>query len=166
MALNAEKPAETEAMPADDVLIDENLLDNLRAAAMGTPVRAISVRRPWANLIVAGHKTVENRTWTTRHRGAVVIHAGARWERDGADLAVALGISGFVSSAQCPSGYLSVAQLVDVHRAAGCCAPWGQQDKGVYHWVFTGAVALSAPVPGPGRLGLYPVPADVREVLR
>lgn len=145
---------------------DEDLLDGLRAAAMGTPAKALSVRRPWANLIVAGHKTVENRTWSTRYRGAVVIHAGARWERDGADVAAALGISGFASSAQCPSGYLGVAQLVDVHRAAGCCAPWGQQDQGVYHWVLTDAVALSTPVPGPGRLGLYPVPADVREVLR
>ncbi|WP_433717479.1 ASCH domain-containing protein (plasmid) [Nocardia sp. CA-084685] len=159
MALNAEELAEIEA--------DEDLLDSLRAAAMVmTPAKALSVRRPWANLIVAGHKPIENRTWSTRYRGEVVIHAGARWERDGADLAAALNISGFASSAQCPSGYLGVAQLRDVHRAAGCCAPWGQQDQGVYHWVFTDAVALPAPVPGPGRLGLYRVPADVRAVLR
>ncbi len=27
--------------------------------------RALSIRRPWANLIVAGAKLVENRTWST-----------------------------------------------------------------------------------------------------
>src|SRR6478672_6968545 len=37
---------------------------------------AISVKQPWAALIVAGLKTVEVRTWPTRRRGAVLIHAG------------------------------------------------------------------------------------------
>ncbi len=39
-------------------------------------LRALSIRRPWANLILAGHKTVENRSWTTEHRGLLLIHAG------------------------------------------------------------------------------------------
>src|SRR5436309_218268 len=40
-----------------------------------TPV-ALSVRQPWAALIVAGLKTVEVRRWPTRRRGPVLIHAG------------------------------------------------------------------------------------------
>lgn len=36
---------------------------------------ALSIRQPWAWLIVNGHKTVENRTWRTNNRGAVLIHA-------------------------------------------------------------------------------------------
>lgn len=40
---------------------------------------AISVLQPWAWLIVHGHKDIENRTWGTRRRGNVVIHAGKRW---------------------------------------------------------------------------------------
>lgn len=38
--------------------------------------RAISIRQPWAWLIVNGIKTVENRTWRTSHRGPLLIHAG------------------------------------------------------------------------------------------
>lgn len=38
---------------------------------------ALSVRQPWAWLIVHGHKDIENRTWATRLRGRVWIHAGA-----------------------------------------------------------------------------------------
>jgi len=37
--------------------------------------RAISVRQPWAWLIVAGVKDIENRTWRTNCRGPVAIHA-------------------------------------------------------------------------------------------
>lgn len=36
---------------------------------------AISVKQPWAALLVAGIKSVEVRTWTTRTRGPVLIHA-------------------------------------------------------------------------------------------
>lgn len=37
---------------------------------------ALSVRQPWAWLIVHGHKDIENRSWWTRVRGRVLIHAG------------------------------------------------------------------------------------------
>lgn len=36
---------------------------------------AISVKQPWAALLVAGVKTVEIRTWPTRKRGRILIHA-------------------------------------------------------------------------------------------
>lgn len=38
-------------------------------------MKAISVRQPWAWLIVNGHKDIENRDWPTRFRGPVFIHA-------------------------------------------------------------------------------------------
>ena len=37
---------------------------------------ALSIRQPWAWLIVNGHKPVENRDWRTNYRGPVLIHAG------------------------------------------------------------------------------------------
>ena len=42
-----------------------------------TPMLALSVRQPWAWLIVNGHKDIENRMWPTRVRGRVLIHASA-----------------------------------------------------------------------------------------
>jgi hypothetical protein len=44
-------------------------------------MKALSIRQPWAWLIIAGHKDVENRTWSTRHRGPLLIHAGTNWAR-------------------------------------------------------------------------------------
>ena len=43
-------------------------------------VKIISVRQPWAWLIVAGHKDIENRTWRTSYRGRLLIHASLATE--------------------------------------------------------------------------------------
>lgn len=40
-------------------------------------MKAISIRQPWAWLIVNGFKDIENRSWDTKYRGAVLIHASA-----------------------------------------------------------------------------------------
>ena len=37
-------------------------------------MKAISVRQPWARLILLG-KDIENRTWRTKFRGRVLLHA-------------------------------------------------------------------------------------------
>ena len=39
-------------------------------------LKAISIRQPWAWLIVNGYKDVENRIWAAKLRGPVLIHAG------------------------------------------------------------------------------------------
>jgi hypothetical protein len=39
-------------------------------------MKAVSIRQPWAWLIVNGHKDIENRDWPTKHRGPLLIHAG------------------------------------------------------------------------------------------
>jgi molybdopterin converting factor subunit 1 len=41
----------------------------------GAPEYALSVKQPWAALLVHGQKTLEIRSWPTRRRGRVLIHA-------------------------------------------------------------------------------------------
>src|SRR5947208_599784 len=36
----------------------------------------LSIRQPWAALVVRGLKTIEIRSWRTRWRGRIYIHAG------------------------------------------------------------------------------------------
>jgi hypothetical protein len=45
---------------------------------MSGDMKIISIRQPWAWLIVAGHKDIENRSWGTSFRGEVLIHAAKR----------------------------------------------------------------------------------------
>lgn len=44
-------------------------------------MKAITIKQPWASLIVSGLKDIENRTWKTNFRGRVLIHAGKTRER-------------------------------------------------------------------------------------
>ena len=47
-------------------------------------MKVLSIRQPWAWLIVNGHKDVENRKWKTNFRGQVLIHASKQIDADGA----------------------------------------------------------------------------------
>lgn len=39
-------------------------------------MKALTLHQPWASLIAVGLKTVETRSWSTKHRGPIAIHAG------------------------------------------------------------------------------------------
>lgn len=49
------------------------------------PTVALSIMQPWAGLIVHGLKDIENRSWPTRFRGPVLIHAGKKLDGDAQD---------------------------------------------------------------------------------
>ncbi|HEY0731738.1 MAG TPA: ASCH domain-containing protein [Chitinophagaceae bacterium] len=38
-------------------------------------MKTLSLLQPWASLVVMGVKTIETRSWNTRHRGELLIHA-------------------------------------------------------------------------------------------
>lgn len=45
---------------------------------MSDPIKALTIRQPWAQLIALGVKTIETRSWSTRYRGPLAIHAAAK----------------------------------------------------------------------------------------
>lgn len=120
-------------------------------------MKALSIRQPWASLILAGHKAVENRTWTTTYRGPVIVHAGVTVVRPVLALAARYGI------ADPPTGaYLGVVDLEDIHHAEdGCRCTTVFAEMGVYHWSLARPRWFPTPISGPGRLGLYTPPVDV-----
>ena len=44
-------------------------------------IPALSIRQPWAWLIVHGFKDIENRDWPTNFRGRLLVHAGQTMAR-------------------------------------------------------------------------------------
>lgn len=48
----------------------------------GKLVKAITIRQPWASLISLGHKHFETRSWQTKYRGKLAIHAGLTVDKD------------------------------------------------------------------------------------
>ena len=39
-------------------------------------MKAITISEPWASMIAHGFKTMETRSWPTKYRGRIAIHAG------------------------------------------------------------------------------------------
>ena len=45
-------------------------------------MKVLSIREPWASLIVGGYKNYEFRSWKTNYRGKILIHASKNIEKD------------------------------------------------------------------------------------
>ena len=45
-------------------------------------MKVLTIREPWASLIINGYKKYEFRSWKTNYRGVVLIHAGKGIDRD------------------------------------------------------------------------------------
>lgn len=45
-------------------------------------MKVLTVKQPWASLIVNEHKKYEFRSWKTKYRGKILIHAGKILEKD------------------------------------------------------------------------------------
>ena len=47
-----------------------------------TPMKALSLKQPWAELIVSGKKTIEVRKWNTKFRGEFLVHASKNTNKE------------------------------------------------------------------------------------
>ena len=45
-------------------------------------VKTLTIREPWASLIVNGYKEYEFRSWKTNYRGKILIHAGIGFDKE------------------------------------------------------------------------------------
>ena len=45
-------------------------------------MKALTIKQPWASLIIEGYKKYEFRSWKTNYRGKILIHAGLSLEKD------------------------------------------------------------------------------------
>jgi ASCH domain len=130
-------------------------------------VPALSVRQPWADLIVSGRKTIELRPWPTEYRGLLWIHAGKTAEMQ--------MLRQFELDHAFRGGYVGAAVLkacirLDASRwrewkhrhLADSDFPRGTQ---VWGWLLDEAVRFTEPIDGPGRLKLFSPSADIADLL-
>lgn len=48
-------------------------------------MKALTIKEPWATLIIEGYKAYEFRSWKTKYRGKILIHAGMSLEKENAN---------------------------------------------------------------------------------
>ena len=129
----------------------------------------ISVRQPWAQAVIDGHKPIENRSrgFTLRYRGRLWIHASAAIsDRGAADHRVLGCYTPDEIDAMARMCVLGHVDAVGAHRAEpGCCdTPWAEasyqrSDGGLVvdpvHLELANPVALDDPIRTPGALGIW-----------
>jgi hypothetical protein len=145
--------------------------------------------QPWATLVALGENTIETRSWSTRYRGALAIHAARAFPAEARALCEeepyrsVLARGDHASPDALPRGaVIALAQLDDViaftrasqretraRSARGLLprheADFGDFSAGRFGFVLSHVQRLSAPVPAKGMLGLWDVPAALRHTL-
>jgi len=112
-------------------------------------MKALSLRQPWASLIADGRKTIETRTWRTRYRGPLAIHASARPYED-------LPTGGIVAVAL----LYGCRPMETTDEYAACIALF----DGAYAWLLANVEPVPL-VPCKGRLGLWTPQEDIVRML-
>lgn len=119
-------------------------------------MKALSIRQPYAWLIVNGLKDVENRTWRTGYRGPVLIHAGKTYPKgEYADDFDTYAENGYPERESMLGGIVGIATIT------GCVSSSNSK-----WWIgpvgFTLSDAKSCPlIPCKGELGFFTVQPDV-----
>lgn len=110
---------------------------------MDKPMPALSIRQPWAQMIVTGEKNVENRDWSTGFRGRIYVHAGK----------IPDGPMSEIPSYIAASQFGAIVGEVDI---VDCVT---QSDlnsfQGPYGFLLANPVAYETPIPCRGRLGFW-----------
>jgi hypothetical protein len=113
---------------------------------------ALSVRQPWATLIVEGVKDIENRTWPTRRRGPLLIHAPQNYD----DVHAYAHLYGKSKDFVCGA----IIGMVDL---VGCVTDHESEwFEGPYGFVFENPRKFRDPILCRGQLRFFPV--DLNEV--
>jgi len=145
--------------------LSERRLRRLLEDERMSDVRALTIRQPWAALIAAGLKPVENRSWPlpAGFTGPLLIHAGTKGDADGwavPGVREALEAAPDLGRGLVYGAVVAFAGRVTCHQDEGCCVDrWGEH--GAFHWVLEDVRRLSSPIPATGRLSLWRPEPDV-----
>lgn len=137
-------------------------------------MKAISLLQPWASLVVMGAKMLETRSWATKYRGDLLIHASAALKTDQRKLVASNPFNFYIRhSSDLPLGViLGKVTLVDIRTSEQCMRDfemnkkngWANRDEeylfgdyspGRFGWVLVNPVRFDKPIECKGSLGLW-----------
>ena len=123
-------------------------------------MKAITIKQPWASLIAAGLKDIENRTWKTNFRGRVLIHAAKVSVKDGWSALNGMQIKKvskhkyklYGDNEDLPKGAI-IGSVEIVDCVQNHPSPWAE--KGVWNWVLANPILFPEPIPAKGKLSFW-----------
>ena len=117
----------------------------------------LSVRQPWADLIVAGLKDVENRSWPTSFRGFILIHAPRI-----VDQAALPGLTHLLGLRSASEYHPVIGAIIGFTEIIDCVTRHPSRFfQGPYGFVLANSQRFPKPIPSRGQLGIFGVPAAI-----
>lgn len=144
-------------------------------------MKTITIKQPWASLIVEGIKDVENRTWPTKFRGRVLVHAGLKIDQSYFtekiwDIPTDIQQKGKEAILKgMPTGaIIGSVEIVDCvinHPSiwAEKCEPiykYGTDKivQATYNWVLANPIKFTKPIPAKGKLSFWEYEGELPEI--
>ncbi len=119
-------------------------------------MKCISIKQPWAWLIIQGHKDIENRDWYTSYRGPLLVHASKTL----ADAKAMRWIDNMHHGIRLPDHY-DIGAIIGEVEITGCVT---HSDSlwfiGPYGFELENPVVYPRPIRYRGQLGLFDVPEE------
>ncbi len=120
-------------------------------------MKALSIKQPWAWLICAGYKDIENRNWKTDFRGRIYVHAS----KDEMGCLITSGET-YGNLIPFPTERLPKGAIIGEVDIVDCVfkskSPWF---IGRYGFVLANPVLYGKPIPCKGSLKFFDVPMEV-----
>lgn len=140
-------------------------------------MKAISIKQPWASLIVHGIKDIENRTWACPKKyigQRVLIHASAKSDKEpymifddtqaNAIDDCIMDVCGYYKQTGSIIGSVEIVDCTFNHSSI-----WAEKSKGVspgghvtdekepiiYNWVLANPILFKEPIPAKGKLSFW-----------
>lgn len=126
-------------------------------------LKCLSLRQPYAELVLDGRKTIETRRWNTNFRGKFFIHSSKAIDKENATLlnidcskltrGAVLGLAFLYGVKKYPGNEDFLADK-DRHFSINFSAP-------KYGFLLRGAKKLNKPIPVLGQLGFFDVHQEI-----
>jgi len=126
-------------------------------------MKCLSIKQPYADLIVSGKKSIELRTWNTKFRGEFLIHASKKIDKEACD------INNIDSDSLAIGAILGKANLYDVKFYKNKNSFSRDRSKHLassnyadhkYGFLLKNAKRFRKPIVKPGKLGFFNVELD------
>ena len=121
-------------------------------------MKALTIKQPWAQLIIEGYKKYEFRSWKTKYRGKILIHAGMSLERAMANRFKDYNLE-YTNGAIIGEAVIEDCILVDeeFNEKLKNINPlvYGHNHINNYAWKLGNIIKYEKPIPVKGQLGLW-----------
>ena len=122
-------------------------------------MKALTIKEPWATLIIEGYKMYEFRSWKTNYRGKILIHAGMSLEKDNAqkfkDYNLNYSKGAIIGEAEITDCIFVTKEINEKLRQINPLVYGKSGHVEKYAWKLENIKKYENPIPVKGQLGLW-----------